>query len=72
MRVEKQRFGDANFSGDEIILTGQFLLLDHQPRFKYQAINNVIVKIDKVKKIYWWFAYDVVKNVIMQIMINLS
>ena len=26
---EKQRFGDANFSGGEIILIGKFLLLDH-------------------------------------------
>ena len=30
VRVEKQGFGDANFSGGEMILIGQFLLLDHR------------------------------------------
>ena len=30
VRVEKQRFGDANFSGREMILIVNFLLLDHR------------------------------------------
>ena len=32
VRFEKQRFADANFSGGELILIGQFLLLDHWAR----------------------------------------
>ena len=32
VRVEKQRFGDANFSGGEMILICKFLLLDQEHR----------------------------------------
>ena len=38
VRVEKQRYGDANFSEGEMILIGQFLLLDHRKQIKSSFI----------------------------------